>query len=68
MTPEQRRQQFIIDIVEVCKRHRVMLEGIGSVASRFRRIEADGSFDVYLSDIYLPMRDTVWPIVQGEEP
>ena len=26
MTPEQRRQQFINGIVEVCKRHRVMLD------------------------------------------
>ena len=73
MTPEQRREAFISDIVEVCKRHRVMLEdelqldtGSGITFSEQKPDEQGLSFCVEIEDIESAVREAVWPIVHGE--
>lgn len=72
MTPEQRRQQFINGIVEVCKRHRVMLDVDGVYDWQpisFAEAKPDKHgllFNVDLADIESAVREAVWPIVHGE--
>ena len=72
MTPEQRRQQFISDIVEVCKRHRVMLDvdclywanvGFAEAKSDKQGI----SFHADIEEIEEAVREAVWPIVHEEK-
>ena len=72
MTPEQRRKQFISDIVEVCKRHRVMLDVDCLYWANVGFAEANPDkqgmlFNVDIEDIESAVREAVWPIVHGEK-
>ena len=71
MTPEQRREAFISDIVEVCKRHRVMLDVDclywTDVSFAEAKPDKQGiSFHADIEDIESAVREAVWPIVHGE--
>ncbi len=73
--PEKRRDRFIADLVEVCKRHRVILEPDGSewgsldidevVFSEFDASK-DITFYISLGVVEEAIRQAVWPIIHPE--
>jgi hypothetical protein len=73
--PEKRRAWFLSDLVEVCKRHHVLIEPDGSEwlgldADLIAFTEADPSksdlFSVNIGDVEEAVRIAVWPIVHPE--
>ena len=73
--PEKRRERFLSDLVEVCKRHQVLIEADGSEwlgldADLIAFTEADPSksdlFSVNIGDVEEAVRIAVWPIVHPE--
>ena len=73
--PERRRAWFLSDLVEVCKRHRVMIEpdasewdGLDMVDIMFSEFDSskDMTFNVGLDAVEDAIRLAVWPIIHPE--
>ena len=71
----KRRDSFIADIVDVCKKHRVMLSPDGSEFDRSLVVDVEfyetnnlspRAFHVSLADVEDAVRIAVWPIVHPE--
>jgi hypothetical protein len=71
-----RREKFIADIIDVCKKHKVMMdpdgsEWLGMDADLISFLEADPSkselFTVEISEIEEAVRIAVWPDVHPEK-
>ena len=68
---DKRREAFIADIVEVCKKHRVMIDMDDDDPESFSFEEHDPSssfcFLVDIFDLERSIREKVWPVVYGNK-
>ena len=64
----ERRQAFINDIVEVCKRHRVLLEVDDELCGEFvEQVDKKGyGFNVNVGELERAVVDVVWYIIHGK--
>jgi len=59
-TPAERREAFIRDIVEVCKRHRVMIDYLHRFVGMDEHRRETFQVDMFQID------EAVWPVVHRE--